>query len=264
MPGWATVRIDDHEAAATATQHLLDLGHRADRLRRRRDRGRARLHRAVGPARRLPLHPRAAPGCRCCAGARGGRRVHRRRRPARRAGRCSRGRTGRPRSSPPPTRWRSAPSGPPASSACGCPEDVSVIGIDDHEMASYFDLTTVAQPVHEQGRVAAAQVLAALGDEDWRPGAGDPADRAARPAYDGGSVRPHVGEVGDVATGGDALALELGHRPLGPALHHAALEQRLGVEDLDHLLGVVGPVGGQPPLGAGREPSARPGSRSRA
>ena len=27
MPGWATVRIDDHEAAATATQHLLDLGH---------------------------------------------------------------------------------------------------------------------------------------------------------------------------------------------------------------------------------------------
>ncbi|MFC6344792.1 LacI family DNA-binding transcriptional regulator, partial [Nocardioides hankookensis] len=28
MPGWATVRIDDHEAAATATQHLVDLGHR--------------------------------------------------------------------------------------------------------------------------------------------------------------------------------------------------------------------------------------------
>ena len=49
------------------------------------------------------------------------------------------------------------------------PEDVSVIGIDDHEMASYFDLTTVAQPVHEQGRVAATQVLAALADEDWRP-----------------------------------------------------------------------------------------------
>jgi DNA-binding LacI/PurR family transcriptional regulator len=49
------------------------------------------------------------------------------------------------------------------------PEDLSVIGIDDHEMASYFDLTTVRQPVHEQGRVAAVQVLAALGDEDWRP-----------------------------------------------------------------------------------------------
>ena len=49
------------------------------------------------------------------------------------------------------------------------PEDVSVIGIDDHEMASYFDLTTVAQPVHEQGRVAATQVLAALTGDDWRP-----------------------------------------------------------------------------------------------
>jgi LacI family repressor for deo operon, udp, cdd, tsx, nupC, and nupG len=49
------------------------------------------------------------------------------------------------------------------------PEDVSVIGIDDHEMASYFDLTTVAQPVHEQGRVAAIQVLAALTDDDWHP-----------------------------------------------------------------------------------------------
>jgi DNA-binding LacI/PurR family transcriptional regulator len=42
------------------------------------------------------------------------------------------------------------------------PEDLSVIGIDDHEMAEIFDLTTVAQPVHEQGRVAAQQVLTAL------------------------------------------------------------------------------------------------------
>jgi DNA-binding LacI/PurR family transcriptional regulator len=49
------------------------------------------------------------------------------------------------------------------------PEDVSVVGIDDHEMAGYFDLTTVAQPVHEQGRVAATQVLAGLTCDDWRP-----------------------------------------------------------------------------------------------
>ena len=33
------------------------------------------------------------------------------------------------------------------------------------------------------------------------------------------------------------------------------VEQRLGVEHLDHLLGVVGPVGRQPPLGAGRQPA---------
>ena len=49
------------------------------------------------------------------------------------------------------------------------PEDLSVIGIDDHEMADFFDLTTVAQPVHEQGRVAAQQVLGALSSEDWQP-----------------------------------------------------------------------------------------------
>lgn len=50
------------------------------------------------------------------------------------------------------------------------PEDLSVIGIDDHEMAELFDLTTVAQPVHEQGRVAAQQVLAALtGGDHWVP-----------------------------------------------------------------------------------------------
>ena len=49
------------------------------------------------------------------------------------------------------------------------PEDLSVIGIDDHEMADFFDLTTVAQPVHEQGRVAAQQVLGALSSDDWEP-----------------------------------------------------------------------------------------------
>lgn len=39
------------------------------------------------------------------------------------------------------------------------PDDFSVIGIDDHEMASLHDLTTVAQPVVEQGRVAARLLL---------------------------------------------------------------------------------------------------------
>jgi DNA-binding LacI/PurR family transcriptional regulator len=42
------------------------------------------------------------------------------------------------------------------------PEDVSVIGIDDHEMAEFFELTTVAQPVHEQGQQAATLLLEAL------------------------------------------------------------------------------------------------------
>jgi LacI family repressor for deo operon, udp, cdd, tsx, nupC, and nupG len=49
------------------------------------------------------------------------------------------------------------------------PEDVSVIGIDDHEMAEFFELTTVAQPVHEQGRLAATLLLAALDGDVDRP-----------------------------------------------------------------------------------------------
>jgi len=35
------------------------------------------------------------------------------------------------------------------------PDDVSVIGIDDHPLAALTDLTTVAQPAAEQGRLAA-------------------------------------------------------------------------------------------------------------
>jgi LacI family transcriptional regulator, repressor for deo operon, udp, cdd, tsx, nupC, and nupG len=39
------------------------------------------------------------------------------------------------------------------------PERVSVVGIDDHEMASVLDLTTVAQPVRELGATAARLLL---------------------------------------------------------------------------------------------------------
>jgi len=42
------------------------------------------------------------------------------------------------------------------------PQDVSVVGIDDHPLAALTDLTTVAQPVTEQGRVAAELTLALL------------------------------------------------------------------------------------------------------
>lgn len=44
------------------------------------------------------------------------------------------------------------------------PEDLSVVGIDDHEMAELFDLTTVAQPVVVQGARAAELLLTALAD----------------------------------------------------------------------------------------------------
>lgn len=50
------------------------------------------------------------------------------------------------------------------------PDDVSVIGVDDHEMAEFFELSTVAQPVQEQGRLAAQLLLDALAEQpDARP-----------------------------------------------------------------------------------------------
>jgi len=42
------------------------------------------------------------------------------------------------------------------------PEQLSVVGVDDHELAGLFGLTTVGQPVEDQGRAAARLLLAAL------------------------------------------------------------------------------------------------------
>ena len=42
------------------------------------------------------------------------------------------------------------------------PEQLSVVGVDDHELAGLFDLTTVGQPVEAQGRAAARMLLATL------------------------------------------------------------------------------------------------------
>jgi DNA-binding LacI/PurR family transcriptional regulator len=42
------------------------------------------------------------------------------------------------------------------------PDDVSVIGIDDHDLAAALGLTTVAQPAAEQGRLGALTLLQAL------------------------------------------------------------------------------------------------------
>jgi DNA-binding LacI/PurR family transcriptional regulator len=48
------------------------------------------------------------------------------------------------------------------------PGDLSVVGVDDHDLSATFGLTTVAQPVFEQGRLAAQLVLAAIGGDDTR------------------------------------------------------------------------------------------------
>jgi LacI family repressor for deo operon, udp, cdd, tsx, nupC, and nupG len=50
------------------------------------------------------------------------------------------------------------------------PEDVSVIGIDDHPLAELTDLTTVAQPVRRQGTLAGQVVLALLSGDATDPG----------------------------------------------------------------------------------------------
>jgi DNA-binding LacI/PurR family transcriptional regulator len=42
------------------------------------------------------------------------------------------------------------------------PDDISIIGIDDHDLAAALGLTTVAQPAAEQGRLAARALLEPL------------------------------------------------------------------------------------------------------
>jgi DNA-binding LacI/PurR family transcriptional regulator len=50
------------------------------------------------------------------------------------------------------------------------PDDISVIGIDNHELSEYFDLSTIAQPVPELGRLGARMLLDALhSDTDLQP-----------------------------------------------------------------------------------------------
>ncbi len=60
-----------------------------------------------------------------------------------------------------------------------CPDDVSIVGVDDHELAEIFDVTTVAQPVAEQGAAAARWLVAHL---DGKPGNG--------PASEGIAMHP--------------------------------------------------------------------------
>ncbi|MDQ2740418.1 MAG: LacI family transcriptional regulator [Actinomycetota bacterium] len=39
------------------------------------------------------------------------------------------------------------------------PEELSVIGVDNHDMSYLFELTTIGQPVRDQGRIAAGMLL---------------------------------------------------------------------------------------------------------
>jgi DNA-binding LacI/PurR family transcriptional regulator len=176
VPGWATVRIDDELAARCATEHLLGLGHRRiaylggatkdvldftapiERLRGYRN---ALADAGVTPEPGLEVDGEFT----IDGGTReftvdGGTRVAR--------------------------ELLARPDRPTAVFAASdemaigvlrtardlglrVPDDLSVVGLDDHELAGFFDLTTVAQPVADQGRLAAQQVLAALTTDCWRP-----------------------------------------------------------------------------------------------
>ena len=167
VPGWATVRIDDEEAARAATRHLVELGHRRIGYVGGEIEG---VLDFTAPAARLSgyhaaLDEGGLPRDEALE-AEGGFTVA--------GGKAA------------AERLLTLPEPPTAIFAASdemafgvlrtarelglqVPEDLSVVGIDDHEMSGIFDLTTIAQPVHEQGRVAAQQVLAALSAPLWAP-----------------------------------------------------------------------------------------------
>lgn len=162
VPGWPSIRIDDVAAARTATGHLLDLGHRriahlsgdpADELAftthidRRRGYREALLAAGVTPDPRLDVDAEFTIN--------GG----------------TRATVELLRRGPAPTAIFAACDeialGAMAAlrqAGLRVPEDVSVIGVDDHDMAAVVGLTTVAQPAAEQGRLAVVTLLGALGD----------------------------------------------------------------------------------------------------
>jgi LacI family transcriptional regulator, repressor for deo operon, udp, cdd, tsx, nupC, and nupG len=162
VPGWASVRIDDREAACTAMGHLLSLGHRRiahlggvmvgeldfaaprDRLLGYRHSMRA-AGLEVRPEWEVEADFTVHGGARAMAAL---------------------------LASDPldlPTAVFAASDEMAIGAVAAVrqaglrvPDDISVIGVDDHEMAEFFGLTTVAQPTRDQGRLAAEMLLAAM------------------------------------------------------------------------------------------------------
>src|SRR4051812_41091266 len=85
------------------------------------------------------------------------------------------------------------------------PQDLSVTGIDDQDMAAVHGLTTVAQPVAEQGRLAARLLLRELGADVAPVGAGtgpgDVAGGGARGGSEAGAAQPGAPQPGAAQPG---------------------------------------------------------------
>ena len=163
VPGWSSVRIDDVEAAGTAVRHLVELGHsRIAHLSGVPDPEHTGLDFSTPGARLLGYRTAMEeaglgiePGWEVSGDftALGG------------LAACRELLAARER----PTAIF-AGSDEMAIGACHAvreaglrvPEDISVIGIDNHELSEYFDLSTVAQPAPELGRLGARMLLDAL------------------------------------------------------------------------------------------------------
>ncbi len=160
VPGWPGVRIDDVAAARTATEYLRRLGHRriahlsgdaseelafTTHLDRRRGYLQAMVAAGVTPDPALQLESDFT-----IAG-----------------GECATAELLRRGTVPTAVFAACDEMALGAMSALRqaglrVPADVSVIGIDDHDLAAVVGLTTVAQPAAEQGRLAAATLLGPL------------------------------------------------------------------------------------------------------
>ncbi|HYN96194.1 MAG TPA: LacI family DNA-binding transcriptional regulator [Pilimelia sp.] len=168
VPGWPSVRIDDVAAARAATDHLLALGHRriahisgddADELAftthldRRRGYLDALESAGVTPDEALDVEApfTVAGGARATA-------------------------LLLERDDPPTAIFAACDEMAMGALATlreyglAAPGDLSVIGVDDHDLAGAVGLSTVAQSAAEQGRLAAETLLAMLCGEPVRDG----------------------------------------------------------------------------------------------
>lgn len=165
VPGWPSIRIDDLAAARAATNHLIGCGHRriahisgdpADELAftthidRRRGYREALAAAGITPDPALDVEEEFT----VVGGERAVAELLRR--------------------GAPPTAIFAAcdeiAMGAMAAlrqAGLKVPADVSVIGIDDHDLAGVVGLTTVAQPAAEQGRLAANILLSPLTGGDY-------------------------------------------------------------------------------------------------
>ncbi|HEY0700602.1 MAG TPA: substrate-binding domain-containing protein, partial [Micromonospora sp.] len=160
VPDWPSVRIDDVSAGRTATEHLLQLGHRriahisgdpTDELAFTTHIDRRRGYRAALRAAGLPADPALDIETQftVSGGSQATEELLR-------------------RGSPPTAIFAACDEMAMGAMATlrqaglRVPDDVSVIGIDDHALAAAVGLTTIAQPAAEQGRLATAIILGRL------------------------------------------------------------------------------------------------------